>query len=245
MTNVLMSRLQDLFVTSDLFEAQTADSTGWFLGREPSSLVDEMDIQTLYAYLTEVEPTPLIGEYPGDSLYRLLPPGVRSLIRAFNILRKWAIWSLVTPQLGFKARYARMELFLRAIETCRLRSIDSQSLPENTSLAQVPCVRSFVESVLTSAIVSPESRLFAHVWASIAHARKAASDSLISLLSVQSVEAIESASRLTVDPAWLLERLLEVISLPDVLDSPMETPLSLVNYDKRRYVKSHSASTIF
>lgn len=197
-------------------------------------MTEEIEIQTIYSYLMEIEPTPLIGELSGDSLYRLLPPGVRSLIRAYNILRKWAICSLVTPQLGFKARHARMELFLRAIEICRLRSIDPQSLSEDVSLAQVPCVRSFVESILTSAIVSPESRLFTHVWASIAHARNATPDSLISLLHVRPVEAAENSSRLTVDPAWLLERLLEIISLSDVLDSPMETPLSLVNYDKRR-----------
>ncbi|KAH8112731.1 hypothetical protein DFH11DRAFT_473608 [Phellopilus nigrolimitatus] len=225
---------EDLFVTADLLEVQTADRTGWYLPREPSSLTDEVEIQSLYSYITEVEPTSLAGEFSGDSLYRLLPPGVRSLIRAYGIIRKWVICNLVMPQIGCMARQARMEVFLQAVEVCRLRSADAQAVPSVASVVERPCVRSFVEAALTSALVSPESRLFVRAWQGVASARGAQTESLLSLLSMRTVEACESRDRLTVDPAWLLERMVEIISLTDILDSPMETPLSLVNFDKRR-----------
>ncbi|KAI5119639.1 hypothetical protein M0805_009001 [Coniferiporia weirii] len=229
---------EDLFVTADLLEVQTADRTGWFLPREPTSVTDEVEIQTLYSYLTEIEPTSLAGEFSGDSLYRLLPPGIRSLIRAYNIIRKWAICTLVMPQLGCRLRQARMEMFLQAIEICRLRSIQPQAVLPNANSVERPCVRSFVEAVLTSALISPESRLFNRAWQGVAYARGAQAESLVSLLSNRTVEGDDSEERLTVDPAWLLERMLEIISLSDVLDSPMETPLSLVNFDKRRQLSS-------
>ena len=113
---------------------------------------------------------------------------------------------------------------------------EAERIADKDDPVHSPCVRSFVESVLTSALVSPESRLFVHVWSNVAHSRNVSPESLLSLLSIRTVHTPDIAHRLTVDPAWLMERMLEVISLPDVLDSPMETPLSLINYDKRRYV---------
>lgn len=134
-----------------------------------------------------------------------------------------------------------MEMFLKAVEVCRVRSVDSQEkgaggTVSDANPAQRPCVRSFAEAVLTSAIVSPESRIYARTWQAVANARGAQVESLLAFLFIRPVEPPSRMDKLTVDPAWLLERLLEVISLADVLDSPMdiETPLSLVNFDKRR-----------
>ena len=53
---------------------QSADRTGWFLSRDPSSIADEVEIQSMSSYILEVEPSPLISELTQDSLYRLLPP---------------------------------------------------------------------------------------------------------------------------------------------------------------------------
>ncbi|KAL5486267.1 BEM2 [Sanghuangporus weigelae] len=238
---------EDLYVTVDLLEVQTSDRTGWFLPREPSSGSEEVEIQSLYTFLMEVEPSSLIGEYSGDTLYRLLPPGVRSLLRAYCILRKWAICCLAAQQLGVKMRQARMEMFLRAIEVCRIRSVESQEKGALTDVnpAQRPCVRSFVEAVLTSAVVSPEGRIFSRAWQGVANARGTQVESLLSLLSARMAEPPVRKERLTVDPAWLLERMLEVITLSDVLDSPIdiETPLSLVNFDKRRQLHNIIANT--
>lgn len=191
-----------------------------------------MEIQTLYSHLMDVEPTSMIGDLTSDSLYRLLPPGIRSLIRAFNILRNWALSKLVMQNLGLKLRQTRMELFLRAIEVCRLRSFDDPA-PDH-SVVDRPCLRSFVEAVLTSAVLSVESRLHHRAWQGVATSRGVTADSLVTILSKPTVRSTESQERLTVDPAWLLERILEVISLPDVLESSADTPMNLVNFDKRR-----------
>lgn len=234
-------------MAADLFEVQTADRTGWFLPKEPSSASEEIEIQTLYTYIMEIESTPSVSELSGDTLYRLLPPGIRSLIRAYNILRKWAICILVAPQIGIKARQSRMELFLEAIKVCRIRSSSEKSKSKSTRGAgsagenenvifERPCVRSFVEAVLMSAIISPESRIFTRAWQNVANVRGAQAESLHSLLAARTIDSVESMDRLTVDPAWLLERILEVISFPDVQESAVETSLSLINFDKRRYV---------
>jgi hypothetical protein len=228
-----------MFVTADILEVQTTDRTAWFSSYDYSSLPSEdIEVQNLYDLISEVEPTTLIQEQNGDALYRLLPPPIRSLVRAHIIIHKWIICSVASPQLGLTRRQARLELLLRAIEVCRLRSLDSPP-PPNISVAEQPTIRSFVEGVLTSALVSRESRAFGRAWQHVASGRGVNCDSLTSLLSRRVVQSVEVNDRLTVDPAWLLERILEVISLPDVIDSASDPPLGLVNYDKRRYVRAH------
>ncbi|KAG6334782.1 hypothetical protein ID866_4315 [Astraeus odoratus] len=90
---------EDLFTTADLLEVQSADRTGWFSSRDPG-VTEEVDIQTMYSHLMDVEPSTMISELSQDSIYRLLPPGIRSCIRAYNIIRKWLICKLVAPKLG-------------------------------------------------------------------------------------------------------------------------------------------------
>ncbi|KAJ7641022.1 rho GTPase activating protein 22 [Roridomyces roridus] len=222
---------EDLFVTSDLLEVQTADRIGWFLPFAPSE--ESVEVQNMYSYLQEIEPSPLISESQ-DSLYRLLPPGIRSCIRAYVILRKWTIAQLVAPRLGLRARQSRMELILRAIEVTRLRNMSRTKPP---SIVDDPCARSFVEAVLTSAVISVESRMHHRPWQNIAGTRGAQCDSLVSLLSVHSTQSVVSRE-LTLDVGWFLERLLEVIAAPDVIESPGAQPEAhnLINFDKRRHL---------
>ena len=239
-----MKRLpQDLFTTAELFELQSADRTGWFLSRDPSSIADEVEIQSMSSYILEVEPSPLISELTQDTLYRLLPPAVRSCIRAFGILRKWLIAKLVALRIGIQARQRRMELMLRAIEVARLRNIDG----ENTDGPPVerPCVRSFVEAILTSAVLSVESRTFQRAWLGVAMARGTGCDTLAAYLSRPVVTTLSTRGTLTADIGWLLEKILETISLPDVLESPSEERIIVVNFEKRRYVLSPSRLETF
>ena len=221
-------------MTADILEVQSVDRTGWFLPREPSSIADEVEIQSISSYILEIEPSPLISELSQGSLYRLLPPGIRSCIRAFGLLRKWLVHNLVAPRLGLRGRQARMELMLRAIEVCRLRNAEPDS--GDLSLAERPCIRSFVEAVITSAIVGVESRMFHRAWQTVALARGTSCESLASLLSKPAVSSISSNNTLTVDMGWVLEKMLEIISMPDVVDSTAPESLSMVNIDKRRFV---------
>ncbi|EMD33011.1 hypothetical protein CERSUDRAFT_161123, partial [Gelatoporia subvermispora B] len=227
---------EDLFVTADVLEVQSADRTGWFPPREPTFGTDEVEIQNLCSYIGEVESSSLISELTQVPVYRLLPPAIRSCIRAFNLLRKWTIAQLTAFGLGLRTRQARMELVLRAIEVCRLRS--DQSGETDQPLAERPCVRSFAEAVLTSAILSLESRIYHRAWLTVAHSRGSTCDSVMALLSKPVTTSTTSRGALVVDIGWILERLLEIISTPDVLDSSAPESLSLVNFEKRRSIHS-------
>lgn len=225
-------------MTADLLEVQMADRTGWFLTREPVSTTDDVEIQTMYSYILEVEPSPMISELSQGAIYRLLPPGIRSCIRAYRILRRWLISKLVAFQIGLRLRQIRMEKILRAIEVARLRSIDSGPSgygSSDTAAAERPCVRSFVEAVLTAAVVSVESRAHYRAWQNVAAARGVQCDSVASLLRRPLAHLSTSAEPLTVDMSWLLERILELISIPDLLKPTSQDGRSIANFDKRRY----------
>jgi GTPase-activating protein BEM2 len=213
---------------------QSADRTGWLLPRDITYTEDSVEIQTIYSTIQDVEPSPLISELGQESLYRMLPPGIRSCMRAHTVLRKWLISKIVSPKLGYRQRQNRMELILRALEIARLRSTESMS---TEAVLEQPCVRSFVETVLTSAILSPESRLHARTWQMVALARNTSPDTLTTLLFKPAVKPTSSREALTVDLGWLIERVLDVVSMPDAL-TPSAEGQSLVNFDKRRYVIS-------
>lgn len=223
---------KDLFVTADILEVQSTDRTGWFLSRDPSAISDEVEIQNIHAYIQDVEPSPLISELGQESLYRHLPPSVRGCIRAFMIVRKWLISKLAASKIGLKCRQARMETLLRAIEIARRRNAEPGDVDHTT---EKPVPRSFVEGVMVSAVLAVESRMYHRAWQTLAAARGVMCDSLTSLLSKPTTDLPISRDPLAVDVGWLLERILEVISMPDILE---QDGLNLVNLDKRRCVSS-------
>ncbi|KAF5374674.1 hypothetical protein D9615_008986 [Tricholomella constricta] len=225
---------EDLYVTVDLLEVQSSDRTGWFSLRETSTIDEMVDIQTIYSHIQEVEHSPMISELSQDSLYRMLPPGIRSCVRAYGIIRKWIISKIVAPRLGLRTRQARMELLLRVIEVARLRNTNSSSTP--TRLVDQPCVRSFVEAVTTSAILSIESRMHSRAWQNLAVSRGVQCDSLVALLSRPSTRSVSCQESLTPDMGWVMERMLEVIATPDTLESVAQESHHLVNFDKRRHL---------
>lgn len=188
------------------------------------------------SYVLEVEPSPLISELAQDSLYRLLPPSVRSCVRAFGILRKWLVSKLVAQNIGIWARQQRMELMLQAIEVARLRNSDSDGT--DVPLPDRLCVRSFVESIITSAVLSVESRTYQRAWLGVAIARGTGCDTLAAYFARPTITSISTRGTLTADIGWLMERVLEIISLPDVLESSPSEKTVLVNFEKRRWVSS-------
>jgi GTPase-activating protein BEM2 len=225
-------------VTADLLEVQSADRMGWFLPRDSSTTSDEVDIQTIYSQLTEVEPSAMISELAQDALFRLLPPSIRSCLRAHHVLRKWLVSKIVAARLGIQTRRARMELLLRAIEICRRRSdLDSSVF----SLQEQPVIPAFVEAVLVAAVVSVESRMHQRAWINVANARKVPPDSLTAFLSQPVCRPPSIKSPLVTDIGWTLERMLEIISLSNLVEMNGEGGQMLVNFDKRRSVFIFSA----
>lgn len=182
----------------------------------------------------EIEPSTMVSEMSQDSIYRLLPPNIRSCMRAYNILRKWLISKLVAPKLGVRQRQYRMDLYLRALEIARLRSLDGGST--TGSPVERPCVRSFVEAVITAALLSPESRMHYRPWQNVANIRGVQCDSLVTLLSRQTVPKKVYGDPLVVDICWLLERILEIVSVPNTVSISHDNPQCIINLDKRRSV---------
>lgn len=224
---------EDLFTAADLLEVQSADRTGWFAARDPG-YTDDVDIQTLYSHLLDVEPSPMISELSQDSIYRLLPPSIRSCVRAYNILRKWLISKLVAPKLGIRQRQNRMDLCLRVLEIARLRSLDRGATSSGPT--DRPCVRSFVEAVVTAAILSPESRMHHRPWQNVANIRGVQCDSLTALLSRQTVPRKAYGDAPVADLSWLLERILEIVSVPNTVSISQDNPQCIINLDKRRHL---------
>jgi hypothetical protein len=87
---------------------------------------------------------------------------------------------------------------------------------------------------LTAAIVSLESRTHTHVWHHVAALRGAACDSLASLMSKPLIQTLTYKEPLTADMGWLMERLMELLSIPDLVVSLSPESQTLMNYDKRR-----------
>ncbi|KIO16761.1 hypothetical protein M407DRAFT_59281, partial [Tulasnella calospora MUT 4182] len=223
----------NMFELADILETQTADRTGWFSLRDVSSQDDGAVIQDLYIHIQNVEPSPLINSgSQHEHLYRLLSPSLRSVIRAHNSLRDWLIFKLANPAIPYSTRLKRMELIVKAVEVCRSRAQDSDPSSQEFDPDQ-PLVRSFIEAVFVSAILSPESRAYARAWHDVAGNRNTSVDDLVSLVSIPQTPAKKGTS-LTVDPAWIMERMLEIITLPDVIER--EESQSLINLEKRRFL---------
>lgn len=227
-----MTTQDDFLITADILEVQTSDRTGWYPPREPSTVSDEVNIQNMYSHLQEVQPSSLISELsPFDSLHKMLPPSIRGIMRAHYILRQWVISKVVETGIGSQVREKRIEVFLGAMEICRLRAAGADPLlPVGSNPTQM---RSFVEEVIASGLCSPESRAFSRSWHTVAASRGVSGESFATLLSKRVVAAPSTRRDLTVDAGWLIERMLEIITLPDTYNSIPDGHI-LLNFDKRR-----------
>ncbi|KAK1224297.1 rho GTPase-activating protein [Marasmius sp. AFHP31] len=228
---------EDLYIAADLLETQSADRTGWFMPREETVNEELAEIQTIQMYLQEVVTSSLISEMSTEHVYRLLPPGIRNCMRSFYIIKKWITAKIVAPKLGLRARQDRMEALLQALEVARIRSLEGP-VPQ----LDTPCVRSFVEAVITGAIVSTYSRLHQKAWQNVALNRNAQCDSLASLLARPRIRSVSSKEPLTVDMGWLIERILDVVAMPDTVEATSLEGQNLINFDKRRHLSNFIAN---
>ncbi len=186
-----------------------------------------MEIQTFTDLIQEVTPSELLSDRSavvpaGNTLYKILPPSIRSFMRPLSIVKKWVTWHIVEPGIGCSRRATRMKLFLSCIELCRA-----------SPNANTPCITSFVEAALTAAILSPASRAFQRAWHAVAQEKRCSVDSLEGFLSVPSTR--ERVSDLRPDVGWVLERMMEVLCLPDTFDSGNGAP-ALINFSKRKHL---------
>lgn len=192
-----------------------------------------MIIQNIYFHLTLVEPSSLLTDLPHNRrLVQLARPSIRMALHCFDQARVWATAVLSQQGIPIETRERRMELFLQALDLCRFLSSKTDKV-ENGA----PVIRSFVESVLTTAILSPESRLFQRAWHHVAvHRRVNSVDSLESFIRPLQEEecSLQPGFKLAVDFGWVVERLLELISMPDILANTSDTMGTVINFEKRR-----------
>jgi hypothetical protein len=223
---------------ADFLEIQSTDRTGWLTISEvqhPSQ--EEVEIQTIYSYLQLVDISPLISKHVNGPVYKLFPPSVRATIRAHTACRLWIISKVAAQGIGRRARQSRIEFLLQAIEISRSRS---QGIFV-AGMEESPVVRSFVETVLTSALLSPQSRLFTRVWQDVAAKRGASLDAFETFISTPLASV--TGRKPTVDFGWVLERMIEIISLPDTLQDERDG-VGLVNFEKRRCVGTRPVYTM-
>ena len=226
----------------EILEIQSKDKTGWMMLTDlPTLSQDEMIIQNIYNHLTLVEPSPLLSDFPPTPrLINLAQPSIRSMLHCFDQARKWATAVLVQPNISMEVRHWRMEKFLQALDLCRALSSKTDGVEDGS-----PVIRSFVETVLTAAILSPESRMFHRAWYHTAGQRQVAIGS--QAINVDSLEALarpmardklpfQPGFKLAVDFGWMVERLLELISMPDSLVNTTDTLGPVINFEKRRCV---------
>jgi GTPase-activating protein BEM2 len=230
----ILNLFQDLVSCMEILEIQSKDKTGWILLTDlPTLSQDEMIIQNIYFHLTLIEPSPLLSDFPSTPrLINLAQPSIRAMLHCFDRARKWATAVLAQPGISLDTRHRRMELFLQALDICRHLSSKTDGVPYDA-----PVIRSFVETVLTTAILSPESRMFHRAWYQTALHRGVNNvESLESFLHpvINEQLSFEPGFKLTVDFGWMIERLLELISMPDTLVTATETLGTVVNFEKRR-----------
>ncbi|KZV85841.1 hypothetical protein EXIGLDRAFT_841188 [Exidia glandulosa HHB12029] len=235
---------QDFFSIADNIETQGCDRTGWFrASADQTTASDMIDIEDIYRHIQDLDISPLVSEMNTGRFERLLPPSMRQILHTHVRMVRWCIAQIASPHLGLQKREQRMEYFLRAIEICRVRSNRADS-DSNVNPIQHPCARSFVETVLTSAILSPSSRTFHRAWQNVATVRNVGVDSLLSLTARSNVpHLLRPHNKLTTDIGWVIERMIEILSMADTIPSSTVAGSALINFDKRRSLSDLVSST--
>ncbi|CAG8472810.1 22470_t:CDS:2, partial [Racocetra persica] len=229
---------QDWVLAFEILETQSINVLGWYPKKQPSTSDEEIHITDIFTVLQQTERT---GNSK-RSVLSSLPRSIQALCRVHNAIRKWAIQEIVSTTIDLERRVNRINIFLDMILLSRKRMAkldiypkDEIAKPESEAKRGVP---SFVESAIVSALISPESRLFAKAWNEISITRDGGLDSLESLLQNGSTKrhlTIHVQHNLALVPCigWLFERMLEICcNVPDI---SFDTE-KLINYDKRRYV---------
>lgn len=198
-----------------------------------------MVIQNIYSFLALVDPSPMLGEV--NDVQRLLQfaqPSIRSVLHCYDHARRWATAVIAEPGIGKETRQRRIERFLHAVELCRALSTKTDGVT-----IEAPVIRSFVETVLVAAMLSPESRLYQRAWHDAAANRHISTTEALEnyVQCHRGDEAVFAPEfKLAVDFGWVIERLVEMISMPDTLQSSTGSLGLVVNFEKRRYVHSCS-----
>jgi hypothetical protein len=230
----------DVITAVDILEVQLVDRA-LFPSKDPSIPSEDVAPENIYTLLRSLEPSSLVSTFCArESLWKALPRSLGKLVEVHHSIRRWITSELSAPGIGLKTREQRFQKVLQSIEYCRARAALSDQ-QELTSFSD-PSTPSLVELALIEAIWAPEVRVFARAWQNIATARGSSLESIKMIFSRASRgSSLSARDALVVDAGWLLERVFEVLSLPDTL---IQYGHVLVNFDKRRYFPLFSIACI-
>ncbi|KAK4057577.1 rho GTPase-activating protein [Microbotryomycetes sp. JL221] len=204
-----------------------SDPSAWYAIRSSTSKPDEDDIVISDPY------SHMLALLSDTSLSKHLPQSLRQALDKHCLIRRWILAHLVDPNISSRDRQLRMLKTLELVEICRSRmaNVAFGGQADSVETLHDPTIASFVERAIVSAIVSPESRLFASAWQGVASARGASIPDTV--LSIIRREPVSTEATCAVDLAWLVERLIELVTQIDSLSDGMS-----INFAKRRWVRN-------
>lgn len=166
-----------------------------------------------------------------SSLWRTMPGSLRRALTAHHLIRRWLIAHIVHPEIKLHQRQQRMLKLVEAIEISRARmsNVVLGGQKEELTTTLDPSLASFVERVIASALVSPESRAFGPAWQGVAAARQA--NSIETLTGLLRPDLVVTDATATLDVGWLNERLIEIVTQVDSVSDGI-----LINFAKRRWI---------
>lgn len=222
-----------------ILEVHSGNSlTSFFKFKNPNSLdtaEDDLEILNVFTWLKT-----LYGDNVEDKILSKFPAPLKLLFEVHDNLEKYFQSQITDTTITQEVRVTRMISLLQILTISRLR-MSSVELFSDLSKDQVdfsPHVPSFIESSVTQAIVSPESRAFSSSWVSAATTLKGEYienwDELANLLPSFETDDLSSSLKGPLTPCigWFTERLLEVSCyVPNMSNENSK----LINFDKRRF----------
>lgn len=234
--------ISDWISVFQLLEIQTGKSLTSlfkFKGTDSTS-EDDLEILNVFTWIKS-----LYGDNMDDKILNKFPPPVKILFDVHSNLEKYFKLQISDTNISRDIRTSRMISILQVLAISRLRngSVDlfngSEKL-EDSDIGKVsPHVPSFIETAITQAIVSPESRSFSKSWIYSALTLNSSStadnwDDLVQLLPKFEIEHLNKSLKGALTPCvgWFVERLLEISCF--VPNMSIENS-KLINFDKRRF----------
>jgi hypothetical protein len=196
---------------------------------------DQLEILNVFSWIDN-----LYGRTVGDKILDKFPPPVKLLFDIHSNLEKLFKLKISDLDISADVRTARIVSVLQVLTISRLRmkSADLFNVTPALNGQLSPHVPSFIESAITQAIVSPESRIYTDSWihavSALRDTRIETIDDVLELLPNFEVDDLSEdlADTLTPCVGWFIERLLEISNY--VPNMSIENS-KLINFDKRRF----------
>lgn len=250
-------KVKDWIELFEVLEVQSTDIYGFFSTDNPSFTTndDDMVIQDIYGYLDT-----LYRDHREEKIVKKFPAGVQGLLGFYRNLSDYLTYQICDPVIHRDDRVARMMSILKMLGLCKTRMSylelfhsgygDQDHISVANSNGGISThVPSLIESALVASILRPESRWYANSWIqagkllSKTYSGNTGHNAGISLINgfeiftpmLDQNELLTEESHKELIPCigWIIERMLEIVCY---VPSMSVENVSLINFDKRRYI---------